>query len=159
MTKYIKCAFGAHYLALSRSILQGAGFKHYLCKRKDGTDPPHPVGASNWKVLPPSQGTEAHSVLLLKDLVRPCMGGSDNNRSTAHQCKSVASVSIRRRQCKSVAVSVPLDTTPSLTKQCPPPHETAPIASQENENTKNEPPLPRSPAKRQQGALAVWDYK
>lgn len=62
----------------------------------------------------PSQGTEAHSVLLLKDLVRPCMGG---------------------------------------------PHETASIASQENENTKNEPPLPRSPAKRQQGALAVWGYK
>ena len=42
MTKYIKCAFGAHYLALSRSISQGAGFKHYLCKRKDGTDPPQP---------------------------------------------------------------------------------------------------------------------
>lgn len=38
---------------------------------KNGTAPPHPVGASNRKVLPPSQGTEAHSVLLLKDLVRP----------------------------------------------------------------------------------------
>ena len=30
------------YLTLSRSILQGAGFKHYICKRKNGTDPPHP---------------------------------------------------------------------------------------------------------------------
>ena len=32
---------------------------------KDPQDPPHPVRASNWKVLP-SRGTEAHSVLLLK---------------------------------------------------------------------------------------------
>ena len=36
--------------------------------------PPQPVRASNWKVLP-SQGTEAHSVLLLKTLLAPVWEG------------------------------------------------------------------------------------
>ena len=41
MTKYIKCAFSALYLALSCSILQSAKFVQYLCnserKRKQST--------------------------------------------------------------------------------------------------------------------------
>ena len=31
--KHIKCALGAHYLALSRSILQSTKFVQYLCNR------------------------------------------------------------------------------------------------------------------------------
>ena len=31
-----KCALGAHYLTLTRSISQSAGFVQYLCKQKDG---------------------------------------------------------------------------------------------------------------------------
>ena len=36
--------------------------------------PPQPVRALNWKVLP-SQGTEAHPVLLLKTLLAPVWEG------------------------------------------------------------------------------------
>ena len=54
---------GTLFLAISH-IARGM---LYLCKRKD---PPHPVRASNWKVLP-SRGTEAHSVLLLKTSLAP----------------------------------------------------------------------------------------
>lgn len=132
--KHIKCALGAHYLALSRSILQGAGFKHYICKRKDGTDPPHPVGASNWKV-PPSQG--------------PCMGGSNNNRSTAHQCQSVASVPsvfhwTQRPASRNNALR--------LTKQRPSPHKKT--KTQRMNRTYH---VHRQNSNR--GALAVWGYK
>ena len=43
---------------------------------------PQPVRASRWGLLP-SQGTDGHSVHLLKDLVRPCMGGSNYGRLVA----------------------------------------------------------------------------
>ena len=48
-----KCALGALYLALSRSISQSVGFVQYLCnsERKTGNNPPPPLRSS-----PLSQG-------------------------------------------------------------------------------------------------------